>query len=1191
MDDDQIQQPPSSSVPLLDDVEPTEETPLNGDQLNEGEEDFLPCVAPEIYDWNTSLISQICREGDLHRLRLFIDYSRQMTFLAEHASQIADRIDIDTGLSPLHHAARYQQLHVCVILLSNLHFKFGVNIKDANGRTPIHSAFHLSHSTSDLENQIDMEIDFGDQLQDKQSWQDDYTTNILASDHPLIYLFAKANGDINARDKYLLTPLHYAVAQNKLSGVKQLLTLGADIEAEDRQGIRPFHLACKEGYIAILEYLIEHEVEIDATDVDHWTSLHYACSKGHFDVVKLIHSKAKSNFQDLLKMTTNTNTTCLHLAVQNGNIQLVEFILKEYTNDDLKLFINEQTEPLGTALHIAAKLCDPEMIDLLFNYGAEPILLNSKLQSSLHIASVANRLEIIQELYKLTGVLLLEIKDRRGQTALSVTTSASVVDQLIFFGADITSLDNNNMNAIMIAVSAGQLTIVNRLLSVLNDQLYPILDQVEKRNDYSIFLIAVQTGSVEMCSLLLTHSYIRWNTVDKQRRNAFHIAARNDHYDVIEFLCDYIQKSDRFMTMKSRSYSTATTIDSDSVNIIASSPILRSYLDAQDEDGKTPLHLAAEQGHISSIEVLLRYHADVLLANYLGQLPLHVAIQNGHSQCVELLIRTSVKDMNEFRSVLSRRQSPLISACQNGFVDIAQLLLCQNLGVDFDPEKEETPLEIAIRYRQNDIIHVLLQHPQTESWLMSKLNSRQTPLREMIRYMPDCAYHTFDRLILKTTEMDLFGKIFERTIYKYKHLDDYFLDNDKLYTSSSRQLYRNHPLIIALDSEHHSLLDHPLCVRLMERKWKLYRSLFYFPRILAFLLLSILTVYALIIPAPLKTTSTSSTLSSWLSSIMLSSTVRWIIIVLSLINLLKIFSEIILYRGFRVPFAQLFGIVSFASSILAFIPHRDASEQMKHLQWQLVSFAILFQWFNTAVILRSVPFFGHFLIMLESVLTKFTLLVLAMFPLLIAFTISFKMIFFNHSAFVTLAQTMHKSSSMIVGEFDYETLFFSKAAFTAASFIFIPFVVIMTIVFLNLLLGITVGDIQDSVENARAKANAYWIRELIYIETTLPSTAWLKSNVVEDETVSKSLMNDFVPKQTESEEEEDDDDDESVINHPYAVELRKLLDILQTLCVQAKQVLEQEIDLEKTLKQLLKRQRSRDSSRSDIDKFLRVKLD
>ncbi|UJR21124.1 hypothetical protein I4U23_024224 [Adineta vaga] len=700
MSDIENQQQLSSSIPLLTDIETTEDVLLTNDQLNEEiDDEFLQCVIPEVYDWNASLISQICRDGDLHRLRSFVEYSRQMTTCAKHASQIADRIDIDTGLSPLHHAARYQQLHICLILLSNIHFKFGVNIKDANDRTPMHSVFRSSNTISDFKDDFNPKTDFGDELQDMQSWQDDYKTNILTSDHPLIYLFAKVNGDINARDKYLLTPLHCAVARNNLPGVKQLISLKANIEAEDRQGIRPFHLACKEGYLTIVEYLLEQKVEIDVLDVDHWTSMHYACARGHLEVVKLIHSKEELIFQDLLEMKTNTNATCLHLAVQNGNIELVDYILNTYTGDDLIVFINEHTEPLGTALHIAAKVCDPLVIDLLYQHGADPNILNSNEQSSLHIASVSNRLDIIQQLHKLTSSSLLEIKDHRGRTALSVTTNPDITDQLLSFGADISSLDNNNMNAIMIAVSTGQINIVNRLLSSLNDQLYSILDQVEKRNDYSIFLIAVQTGSIDMCSLLLTHPYIRWDTIDKQRRNAFHIAARNNHYDLIEFLCDYIQKSNRFMRMKSRSYSTATTIDStDSINISMVTPILRLYIDAQNEDGKTPLHLAAEHGHNSSINSLLQYNADVLLANYLGQLPLHAAIQNGHSQCVELLIKTSLKDINEFRSILSRRQSPLISACQNGFVDIVELLISQNLGVDFDQEKEETPLEIAIKY-------------------------------------------------------------------------------------------------------------------------------------------------------------------------------------------------------------------------------------------------------------------------------------------------------------------------------------------------------------------------------------------------------------------------------------------------------------------------------------------------------------
>jgi ankyrin repeat protein len=61
-------------------------------------------------------------------------------------------------------------------------------------------------------------------------WKDVYNSDILSSDHPLITLFAKTRGEVNALDKYLLTPLHYAASRNNLSGVKQLIHFGAHIE-------------------------------------------------------------------------------------------------------------------------------------------------------------------------------------------------------------------------------------------------------------------------------------------------------------------------------------------------------------------------------------------------------------------------------------------------------------------------------------------------------------------------------------------------------------------------------------------------------------------------------------------------------------------------------------------------------------------------------------------------------------------------------------------------------------------------------------------------------------------------------------------------------------------------------------------------------------------------------------------------
>ena len=174
------------------------------------------------------------------------------------------------------------------------------------------------------------------------------------------------------------------------------------------------------------------------------------------------------------------------------------------------------------------------MINLLYHHGADPLILNSHEQSPLHIACASNRISIVKELFSLTQTSLLEIKDNNGQTALSLTTHSDIIDELITSGADISNLDNNHMNVLMIAVSKNQLSIVEHLLFAINNQLIIIFNQVTKRNNRSIFLLAVQTGSISMCSLLLTYPYIRWDTIDKQRMNAFHIAAKNDHYELIE---------------------------------------------------------------------------------------------------------------------------------------------------------------------------------------------------------------------------------------------------------------------------------------------------------------------------------------------------------------------------------------------------------------------------------------------------------------------------------------------------------------------------------------------------------------------------------------------------------------------------------------------------------------------------------
>ena len=420
------------------------------------------------------------------------------------------------------------------------------------------------------------------------------------------------------------------------------------------------------------------------------------------------------------------------------------------------------------------------MISLLYQSGADPSIVNTHGQSALHIASGSNRLSIIHELVKLTQTNLLEIQDNHGQTALSLACHPDIVDQLISFGADISSVDHQQMNALMIAVSNRQLSVVDRLLTVVSEQSMAIFDQVEKSHDRSIFLIAVDTGDVEICSLLLSHPSIRWDILDRQRMNAFHIAARNNHHELIQVLCNHLEKSERV-----KSQTGQTTSESDLNTLPLSASNASSSIDAQNEDGKTPLHLAAEQGHTVSVQVLLKNGADALLTSYIGQLPLHGAVQNGHSSTVDLLLQACTKSMADFRSILARRQSPLINACQHGYADVVQLLLDQQIGIhhgmsydDTNEDEEENALEIAIKNRQVDTVHALLEHPHSEYWLMpvrkTRKNEHQTPLRTMIQHMPDCAQHALDKFIVKSTETDFGGEVVERTVYQYKFIDDYY---------------------------------------------------------------------------------------------------------------------------------------------------------------------------------------------------------------------------------------------------------------------------------------------------------------------------------------------------------------------------------------------------------------------------------
>lgn len=100
--------------------------------------------------------------------------------------------------------------------------------------------------------------------------------------------------------------------------------------------------------------------------------------------------------------------------------------------------------------------------------------------------------------------------------------------------------------------------------------------------------------------------------------------------------------------------------------------------------------------------------------------------------------------------------------------------------------------------------------------------------------------------------------------------------------------------------------------------------------------------------------------------------------------------------------------------------------------------------------------------------------------------------------------------------------------------------------------------------------DGYQIREVIYIESTIPRRAQLKKNVTECDVVDFYPKDSILMKSEQEDEGEDDDESESLVNRQENSQPGKLLEILNMLCTQAQQVLEKEIAHERLLKQLLR---------------------
>ncbi|CAH1397503.1 unnamed protein product [Nezara viridula] len=286
-----------------------------------------------------------------------------------------------TGHTNLHVSASEGDLKAVKALVSK---GADVEARTNDSWTPLHFAASQGH-----ENIVRYLIQKNASMNAKTSNQETPLHLASANDHAdVVKALLENNADVNAEmHPDCMTSLYIASRAGHLEVVKVLVEGDASLKQRDcgNYNLTPFQIALLNGRISVVRFLSLHGANIDERDTVGNTPLYTAAWNGMDTMVKTLIELGAN----LKSRVGQLGLTAVHAAAARGHAQVVELLLREGADPDIK------DRNHATPLHWASSL---EVAKVLLNNGAYVDTRNINRETPLHKASSLGRADVVREL-------------------------------------------------------------------------------------------------------------------------------------------------------------------------------------------------------------------------------------------------------------------------------------------------------------------------------------------------------------------------------------------------------------------------------------------------------------------------------------------------------------------------------------------------------------------------------------------------------------------------------------------------------------------------------------------------------------------------------------------------------------------------------------------------------------------------